>query len=471
MTEKLKTFKEIDKETSEQIAKGENNELKTGFLEDTKKRLYQIAKFLTTKHTFKTIAGKRSDEIYIYQDGIYIPEGKKTIRKEVERILEEFCTVHYKNEIIEKVKSSTFVEREDFEEKDKNMICVRNGILNLKTRKLSKHTPEQVFLNKIPVIYDPEGRCPEIEKFFQTTFYPDDIPVIVEWCGYALLRNYPIKNAVILYGARDSGKTTFLNLLRTFIGEKNASNVSLQQISKSVFASASLKGKHLNIFDDLSFQDIGQSGGFKMMTGRSRIYAEHKFGDPFSFYNFAKLTFSANKIPQVKDVDDDAYYSRWVLIRCDNVFDENNPETDRHLLERLTTDKELSGLLNSALDGLERLLKNGKFSYEKTPEEVKKIMQRSGSSLACFVQDETEQKDGNVITKREFFEAYSRYTAERGLSRDTDVKVGWRLSKLVPYVGEGKKGRHRAWFNIALKDNRTLDKEGKRKSAKLGKLL
>ena len=52
-----------------------------------------------------------------------------------------------------------------------------------------------------------------------------------------------------------------------------------------------------------------------------RNTAEYKFGDSFQFLNFAKHTFATNKIPSVEDVDDAAYYDRWIPIAFDKFYD------------------------------------------------------------------------------------------------------------------------------------------------------
>ncbi|MHA2427896.1 MAG: hypothetical protein ACXADB_07730 [Candidatus Hermodarchaeia archaeon] len=45
--------------------------------------------------------------------------------------------------------------------------------------------------------------------------------------------------------------------------------------------------------------------------------------------------------------------------------------TDLQILDKLTTDEELSGLLNLALAGLKRLLKKSQFRLSKTMKEIK----------------------------------------------------------------------------------------------------
>ena len=53
--------------------------------------------------------------------------------------------------------------------------------------------------------------------------------------------------------------------------------------------------------------------------------AEKKFGDSFEFVNYAKLNFACNKIPRINgDVDDEAFWDRWMIFDFENKFDKEN---------------------------------------------------------------------------------------------------------------------------------------------------
>ena len=358
------------------------SKIKAEFIKNTKEGIDLIAKQLNKEYHFKTIAGKKEDELYIYDKGVYvIDKSKKVIRQGVENFLNELANTHYIREITEKIKRLTYVDvdKADFGSKDINLICLNNGILDIRADKLKPHTPDYIFLSKIPVDYKPGVDCSNIKQFFKDILYPNDIPVLQEWFAYALHRDYFIKKAIIFVGEAHGGKTTALKLLTKFIGPAKIAGESLQKLASDRFAAVSLYQRHLNIYDDLSFDDIDATGSFKMATGGSYLTGEYKFGDRFQFVNFAKLTFATNKIPRTKDIDDDAYYGRWIVIRFDQTFNENNSKRDPYILDRLTTPEELSGLFNWTLEGLKRLLEKASFSYEKTTEQDRAIMQRSGS--------------------------------------------------------------------------------------------
>ena len=107
-----------------------------------------------------------------------------------------------------------------------------------------------------------------------------------------------------------------------------------------------------NTFADLKSDKLTNTGPFKMLVSGDFIRAQNKFCNPFEFQNYAKLIFSANEIPQSEDKSY-AYFRRWIILFFENVFEGDNNDTK--LIEKLTTDEELSGLLNLSLIALRQL--------------------------------------------------------------------------------------------------------------------
>jgi len=87
------------------------------------------------------------------------------------------------NEVVNKIARKSLTKRENLGNKDVNLICLNNGVLNLKTMKLLPHKPEYRFMSKIPVNYVEGVKCPKIEDFIHDILYEDDIAVIQEWFG------------------------------------------------------------------------------------------------------------------------------------------------------------------------------------------------------------------------------------------------------------------------------------------------
>ena len=415
---------------------------------------YKLAKYLADAHHVITF-GEKKREIFVYEDGIYIP-GESFLRGEIQRLLEESASKNVKNEIIEKIMDLTRAKR-DISVANPGLINLQNGVFDITSGKLLPHDPKYRFFSKIPVDYNPDALCPKIDKFFKDILQEEDIPVMEEFFGFVLFRSYFIKKAMILVGDKDTGKTTVLLLLDKFIGRSNISGVSLQRLATDKFSGAAAYNKHINIYDDLSAKDIRDNGMFKIATGGGIITGELKFRDSFQFINYAKLIFACNHIPGVKETDDDAYFNRWIVIEFNNKI----LNLDKFLLNKITTPEELSGLLNTALRGLKRLLGRQEFSYNLDSDEIKVQMLRSGSSIAKFAYDCLIQADpGSWISKEDMYQYYAEYARGAGLPVESMKKFGGRLPQFATYIHDGRpkvpgqeKGQNKrdtAWMGVEI---------------------
>ncbi len=109
--------------------------------------------------------------------------------------------------------------------------------------------------------------------------------------GYCLYRTSKYQKALLCVGKLANGKSTFLSLFEHFLGKKNTSHVSLQDVMNNRFASAGLYGKLANISADLKNDKLTNSGPFKMLVSGDPMKAEKKHCQPFDFENYAKLIF------------------------------------------------------------------------------------------------------------------------------------------------------------------------------------
>ena len=260
---------------------------------------------------------------------------------------------------------------------------------------------------------------------------------------------------MIFYGPTDTGKTTLINLFASFIGKKNQSGISLHKIIYDKFAAQKLHGKLLNFCDDLSFKDIKETGGFKIVTGGGYIGAEKKFGELFEFMNYSKLLFATNRFSAIDDTDDMAYYNRWLIVPFDTVFDEKNKKTDKDLNSKLNTKEEMEGLLIWALEGLKRLIENQNFTYTKDTMANRLMMEKNSNSVSAFVQDWLIEEKNNWISKEDLYNIYCKYVQINGGALETKDKFGKVLPKKASFVSDSRsdtktKKNVRGWRNCGF---------------------
>ena len=388
-----------------------------------------VPKYLADEimHRFHFVTMRDNEDIYVYFDGYYQSHAETFIKEQCKAALCERYRHYRATEVIDFIKVSSYIARR---EEPPHLIPLNNGLLDISTLILHPHSPHYVFFNKIPVKFDPKATCPNIQQFHhEITGDPSDVAVLEEVLGFCLYRQYFIAKALMLVGGGANGKSTWLSLAKTFLGLRNVSGRSLQDLEEHRFAKADLHTKLANIFADLSDKALLRTGTFKLLTGRDLMTAERKFRDPFEYENYAKLLFSANKVPEVRD-DTSAFFRRWLIIVFPNTFTGN--DADPHILDKCTAKEELSGLLNLAIAGLQRLLATGQFSHSKTTEEVREDYIRKSSPIAAFVMDELEADSDAFIIKKELYNIFADFCRQHALPAVTEATFFKNLPQHVP---------------------------------------
>lgn len=432
-----------------------------------------VAKNVMAKWHILTIEDTK--EVYLYKNGLYSSRGAETA---IEKYIQtEFANVFYDinqewldqmiqngsdyhipvpktgyiKEVMNYIKRHTAKFRDDIDRAYPYLINLKNGMFDVKRWILLPHDPCYFSIRQIPITYDPEAKCPMMDKFLAEVVSEKDAKVLIEFAGYSLIPETHIQKAIMLYGEGANGKSVFLKFMIKFIGDENVSGVSLQSLEADKFKVASLYGKLLNIYPDLKDQAIYSSDIFKTLVGGDRIQGEKKYMDSFEFYNTARLMFSANKIPEIKN-NEFAYFRRWILINFPNQFEEGKND-DKHLFEKLITDDELSGFLNHALEGLKNVLVNDKFSYDLTIEDVKQLYKYHSSSVGAFAENCLIMSATSTV-KTTMYEKYVEWCVVNNLKPIAPNMFGKKFKNLgyedsSPY-NKQLQDKIAQWDNVAI---------------------
>ena len=337
---------------------------------------------LMGEYTFKTF--KDTEEILYYDTnkGVYVQGGEWLIKEQCEILCPQIQTSKVL-EVVNHIKRRTGVERSRFDS-NLDILNLQNGLLNIETGEFREHSPDYLSVVQLPIAFDPNAKCPKILKFLGQVLHPQDVFKAMQIIGYCLYRDSKYEKAVMLYGPGSNGKGVFIRLIESLVGIENTSHVPLQDLDKDRFAAADLYGKMVNTFADLKSEKLSTTGMFKTMVSVDTIRAQRKYGHPFSFRNYAKLIFSANKIPDSDDKTH-AYYRRWLILPFEKIF-EGKENKDTKLIDKLTTSEELPGLLNLALIALKQLYKDGGFK-DVSLEDIRKEYDESANTVKAFLDD------------------------------------------------------------------------------------
>lgn len=386
-----------------------------------------FAKHLMEKYSFKTTRDNKTLFVFNGAKGIYGNSGKTFIHEQLVKELDEATRERHLKDVLFFIEGSTYIDRIH---NPLGQIAVENGILNVTTHELHPHTSTLFITSRLPIKYDPKANCPRIKKFIKEIVGNQE-KIIQEVFGYCLWKAQPLHKTIMLVGEGLNGKSTLLNLLEVFLGSENVSNITLQELCYNRFKRALLYGKLANISADLTEKPLKYTGFFKMITGDDVVTAEEKFKAPFKFKNYAKLIFSANKIPMTED-DTIAFFRRWIIIACNNVFtrDKCNP----NILKEITTKKEMSGLLNYALEGLQRLLTNGHFSIIEDISKLRVEYIRKSNSAKAFIEEclEHEPEPKPYITVVKLYELYVKYCKHNNLPIMQKRNITENMAQIIP---------------------------------------
>lgn len=122
--------------------------------------------------------------------------------------------------------------------------------------------------------------------------------------GYVAMREQKTAQCILfLTGSGANGKSTLLRYVASLFGESNLASETVETLTKNRFAAADLWHKLLDVAPDITGRYIEDPTMLKSYSGGDSVRAEYKGQNPFAFVPYAKLLFSANRLPQVSDVD------------------------------------------------------------------------------------------------------------------------------------------------------------------------
>ena len=387
-------------------------------------------------------------EYWIYDNGIYKPNGESYIKEFVRKVLKYAYTPQRANKVSAKIEADTMINQDEFFGTSYiNEICVGNGILNLETKDLSEFTHEKIFFNKLPIVYDDKATCPTIDKFFKDILKEEgDAKVLYELVGYCLHKDHFIEKALMFVGDGRNGKGKTLSLIKNFLGIENVCSVKLEQMQTGSSALCELHNRLVNLSGDLNNTALKNMGLFKELTARDTVQVKRKYLRDLTFVSHAKMVFACNELPRVFDLSK-GFWSRWILLEFPYEFlpqSEINLRKgvdkdfcklqDTSIIDKITTQKELSGLLNKALEGLMVLRKNGNFSYSIGTAEVKDFWIRKSDSFTAFCIDRIEEDGDKHLSKKEVRQEFNKYCKIHRIKGCGDKNIKAVLSEMFGAV-------------------------------------
>ncbi len=390
---------------------------------------------------------------YVESSGIMDPQSTATSSSDLQRIMYELMpniTIRQIREVLSYIDKMCV----RYPVADKRYIPCGNGIYDLETDQLLDFNPEIRVTNRIPTDYIPDVYDSDGEKVLSGLACgdPEIRALIEEMAGYCLYRDSTaFRKAFILFGNKRNGKSTFTEWMAETLGRSNCQGIGFSQLSQR-FYSATLFGKLANFGDEIpeGFIENDTVAIFKQISAGTSIFAEHKGEKPFTYAPYVKLIFSGNSLPRLTD-SSGAVLDRLIIVPFKACFSEDDPKTDNFLQARVKkSEQSKQYLLRLAIEGLKRLLKNGKFTNPAACVETKQDYYLDNDPVAGWLDELGESGIEKVIeneTIGRVYAVYETYCASNGFkalsakkfSKSVTDKTGLIKKKMrrdgkTPYV-------------------------------------
>lgn len=329
---------------------------------------------------------------------------------------------------------------------------------NKQKRATREHTPAFFTTMSLPFSYDPEAESPEAWIEFLAATWPgedgvDAAALLAEWFGYVLSRDMKYHKMLWIIGPTRSGKGLISRTLTALVGPDVTCSPTLSSLGDRAGGQV-LIGKRLSVIGDARLSRrrhdtpaiierlLSISGGDRQTFPRK--YLPDWTGTPE-----VKFVLLSNDLPPLAD-ESGALLGRLLLLETTK---SHIGREDRFLEARIM--RELPGILNWALDGLERLNAQGRFTEPRGSRSIIAAFRNMSAPLTSFVEECCVVAEGASVERGALYAAYLRWAEDEGITRPYNKnRFGTALRSVVPGLETERvrtyEGRARYYTGLTL---------------------
>jgi putative DNA primase/helicase len=381
-----------------------------------------------------------------YVSGVWKQLNDIVIRREILEVLERVKNRRVRpnasriSSVFNLACAITFVSNELWDART-DLIPCGNGVYDISTHQLIAHNPDFYFTSGLSFDYDPHAVCPNFQHALETTI-PDVRDFLQEFAGYCLTTDTSQEMAVWFYGPSGSGKSTIISGLQVMMGLR-AGILGLVDMEKSRFSLTNIIGKTLLVSTENPGMSITTSPILNAIISGEPIFVDRKFKDPIEVIPRTKLIWAMNELPEVRNATDGLL--RRVKIISFPLLPED--KQDIHLKEAIS--QEGPGILNWAIEGLDRLQRRGYFLLPQCVIDATSEFRNASDIVAQFVSEKCEKGAGHRAQAGKLYTAYKDWCVQNGHKPDSGnlVAEAW---KHMGFTRRSING-HRFWEGIRIR--------------------
>lgn len=307
------------------------------------------------------------------------------------------------------------------------LINLKNGTFEISSEIIGLRTFNKgdALTYQLPFDYEEESECLQFKEYLNRVL-PDVAlqNILSEFIGYIFAKNLKLEKCLLLYGSGANGKSVFFEICNALLGKENISNFTLSNLAEE-HNRAFIGNKLLNYGSEI--RSSVDADLFKQLVSGEPVQCRFKYKDSFSISNYARLCFNCNELPREVE-HNNAFFRRFLIIPFEVTIPEEdqNPELAKEIIS-----KELSGIFNWVLAGLNRLLENKQFTYSDKAALVLKEYREQSDSVFLFLEDSRyirHAKSFKLI--KHIYPLYRTFCFKNGMMALQKVNFNRRLKAL-----------------------------------------
>ena len=427
----------------------ENPNSKSEQVKDIKKQLYKIK--ANTKHflvlSIENVLNiaeknrwglcKNHDFIYLFNGTFWAEIDRETFQKFLGEAAEKMGVAkfsarfyQFREQLFKQFLATAYLPTPE-SNKDVVLINLQNGTFEISPQgtKLRQFDRSDFITYQLPFEYNPQAKAPIFEAYLNRVL-PDKESqrVLAEYLGFVFIKhgNFKEEKALILYGTGANGKSVFYEIVNALLGYENTSSFSLQELTdESGYYRAMIANKLVNYASEIN--NRMKTDIFKRMVSGEVLPARLPYGNPMQLRQYAKLIFNCNELP--KDIEHtEAFFRRFLIIPFNVTIPEH--EQDKRLHTKII-ENELSGVFNWVLEGLYRLLKQGRFSDCDAAQIALEQYKTESNSIKLFLDEKGYQNDTDDYQLiKNLYPEYKNFCSEDGMTAFKKVNFSKQLKAL-----------------------------------------
>ena len=211
-------------------------------------------------------------------------------------------------------------------------LLFQNGLLDLKSRKITGFDPRFHLVNSIPYDYTEStsfdwktcsGGCPLFLWALQDILpIENDRMRVLQYIRYSLSKSIRHGFAQLWIGEGSNGKTSLMEFFADILGEL-ATSFSMEQFSEERGYITEIKDKNLSICSEIggAYLSVKAQERLKEMVTDKYLTGRAAYGRQMHWKNTTKSIYGTNTMPRLESRPKMAFWRRWDLIFFNQCFD------------------------------------------------------------------------------------------------------------------------------------------------------